>query len=48
MMTYNLLKMVITSGNYDKADIQNKLDVFLTFNRITQENYTELQGLINT
>lgn len=46
-MTYKLLKRVIENGNYDKADIQSKLDVFLTFNRITQENYEELQGLIN-
>ena len=47
-MTYKLIKKVIENGVYDKVDIQNKLDVFLTFNRITQEEYTELQNLINT
>ncbi|MFR1801086.1 MAG: hypothetical protein ACLSWS_03435 [Faecalispora jeddahensis] len=42
-MTYKLLKRVIDSGNYDRADIQNKMDVFLTFDRITQDEYAELQ-----
>lgn len=41
-MTYNLLKKVITAGNYDKEDMMQKLDVFLTFGRITQEQYQEL------
>lgn len=45
-VTYNLLKRVIQNGGYDKTDVQNKMDVFLMFNRITQDQYKELQGLI--
>lgn len=45
-LTYNLLKKVIANGGYDKDDLLNKLDVFLTFSRITQAQYEELQGLI--
>lgn len=45
-MTYNLLKRVIQNGGYDKTDILGKMDIFLTFDRISQDQYTELQGLI--
>lgn len=45
-MIYKLCKKVITSGNYDKEDMQKKLDVYLLCNRITQEQYEELIGLI--
>jgi len=45
-MTYNLCKKVITSGNYEKGDMAQKLDVFLLNNRITQDNYTELIGMM--
>lgn len=41
-MTYNLCKKITTNGNFDKADMLNKLDVFLLSNRITQEQYEEL------
>ena len=36
-MIYQLLKRMITTGNYEKDDMQNKLDVFFTVNRITEE-----------
>lgn len=42
-MTYKLLKRIIDSGSYDRDDIRNKMDVFLTFDRITQDQYAELQ-----
>ncbi len=45
-MTYKLLKRIIESGSYDKEDISNKIDVFLTFNRVTKEEYEELQNLM--
>lgn len=45
-MTYKLLKRVISTGNYDKEDMMQKLDVFLTFGRITQEQYQELAAAI--
>ena len=44
---YELLKRMITTGNYEKADMQNKLDVFFMVGRITQEQYLELMGLTN-
>ena len=46
-MIYQLLKRMITTGNYDKDDMQNKLDVFFAVNRITEEQYLELTELIN-
>ena len=46
-MIYTLLKRMITTGNYEKDDMQNKLDVFFTVNRITEEQYLELTELIN-
>lgn len=45
-LTYNLLKRVIQNGGYDKVDIQSKMDVFLTFDRITQDQYKELHDMI--
>lgn len=46
-MIYTLLKRMITTNNYQKDDMQNKLDIFFTVNRITEEQYLELTGLIN-
>ena len=37
---------MITTGNYEKEDMQNKLDVFFAVNRITEEQYLELTNLI--
>ena len=47
-MIYTLLKRMITTGNYEKEDMQNKLDVFFAVNRITEEQYLELTELINS
>jgi len=46
-MIYRILKRVIESGNYDQADLLNKLDVYLAFGRITQEQYEELMGAVH-
>lgn len=46
-MTYALLKRVIDAGRYIDADMQNKLDVFYTFGRITQEQYEELTSIVS-
>ena len=43
---YNVCKKLILTGNYDKADMTNKLDIYLLKNRITEEQYTELIDLI--
>ena len=47
-MIYQLLKRMIVTGNYEKDDMQNKLDVFFAVNRITEEQYLELTNLINS
>ena len=44
---YNVCKKLILTGNYDKADMSNKLDIYLLKNRITEEQYTELIDLMN-
>ena len=40
------LKKLISRGAYDKEDMLNKLDVFLMANRITEEQYQELVGMM--
>lgn len=45
-MTYARLKKLIEKGTYNKEDIMNKLDVFLLANRITEEQYQELVGMM--
>ena len=46
-MIYQLLKRMIVTGNYEKEDMQNKLDIFFAVNIITEEQYLELTELIN-
>lgn len=46
-MTYRVAKMVIQNGNYEYEDMMKKLDIFLLGGRITQDQYTELVGLMN-
>ncbi|OHW61368.1 hypothetical protein EUAN_22180 [Andreesenia angusta] len=45
-MIYNLLKRIIESGEFESLDITNKLDVFLLYERITLDQYEELNSLI--
>ena len=47
-MIYTLLKRMITTGNYEKDDMQNKLNIFFAVNQITEEQYLELTELINS
>lgn len=46
MNTYESTKILIQSSNYDKETMLKKMDIFLNFNRITTEQYTELVNLI--
>jgi hypothetical protein len=46
IMTYARLKKLISRGAYNKEDMMNKLDVFLMANRITEEQYQELVGMM--
>ena len=46
-MTYIYCKKVIQNGAYGtREDILIKLDVFLLNNRITQDEYNELIGML--
>lgn len=45
-MTYNVCKRLILGKNYGKVDMTLKLDIFLLHDRITQEQYEELIGLM--
>lgn len=47
-MTYGYCKKIIAKGNYDKQGMTDKLDVFLLAGRITNEEYTELIGLMDS
>lgn len=46
MAIYELLKIAIEKGKYDKDDLLKKLDVYLFADRITKEQYDELRGMI--
>ena len=39
-------KVIALKGAYEKEDMLNKLDVFLMANRITEEQYQELVGMM--
>lgn len=48
-MTYTICKKLIEIKDFTQEeanDLQNKLDVFLLNDRITQEEYEELVGLL--
>lgn len=47
-MPYKLCKKMITNGNYTKDDMLNKLYVFFTTNRLTEEQYRELVALMDS
>ena len=46
-MVYNLCKKLIQNGSYEYNSMLNKLDIYLLGDRITQEQYTELKGLMD-
>jgi len=46
-MLYNLLKNLITNNYYTKEEMTNKLNVFMLYNQVTEENYAELIALVN-
>lgn len=47
MNTYTLCKKVIANGTYGtKEEMLTKMDVFLLNNRISQEQYNELNDLL--
>lgn len=49
MSTYQLCRRVIENNVYGtKEEMLNKLDVFLLNNRLTEAEYNELVGLLNS
>lgn len=46
-MIYDLLKQMISTGNFPSGDLTNKLNVFFAVGQITQEQYAELMGMLN-
>lgn len=46
MTTYNALKTLIINNRYTYDDMYSKLDLFLTLDRITMDEYIELTGLL--
>lgn len=46
-MLFKILQNLIKNKVYTKEDIQNRVDVFMAYNRITEEQYAELMDLIN-
>lgn len=46
-MLYKVLKNLINNKYYSKEDIQDRIDVFMAYNRITEEQYAELMNLID-
>lgn len=43
---YKLMKRIIARGGYDKSATMDKLDVFLTADRLSPEEYQELVGMV--
>lgn len=49
-MTYDVCKRLIEIKDFneaDKEDLQNKIDIFLLNDRISDKEYEELVGLLN-
>ena len=46
MRTARLCKLLIINNRYTYDDMYAKLDLFLMLNRITEEEYVELTGLL--
>ena len=46
-MLFKVLKNLIVNKYYTREDIQDRIDVFMAYNRITEEQYAELMTLID-
>ena len=45
-LMYDLMKRIIERGGYEKESILNKLDVFFAADRLSEEEYKELSGMV--
>ena len=46
-MLFKVLQNLIKNKRYSKKDIQDRIDVFMAYNRITEEQSAELMNLID-
>ena len=46
-MLFKILQNLIKNKVYTRKDIQDRIDVFMAYNRITEEQYMELMNLID-
>jgi hypothetical protein len=46
-MLYKLLKNLIVNNYFVKEDMTNKLNIFMLYNQITEDQYKELIALVN-
>ena len=46
-MIYLATKKVIQSGSFEHTSMLNKLDMFVLFDRITPDQYTELKDMMD-
>lgn len=46
-MAYTLMKIMIEAKTFDAKTLLGKADIYFGLNRITQEQYNEIIGLIN-
>ena len=46
-MLFKVWQNLIKNKRYSKEDIQDRIDVFMAYNRITEEQYAELMNLID-
>jgi hypothetical protein len=45
-MLYKILKTAITYNYFTADDMKNKLNIFLLYNQLTDEQYAELMNLV--
>lgn len=45
-MIYHSIKTLVTRGNFDKESMMRKLDIFLLVGRINEEQYQELESMM--
>lgn len=44
---YDMMKTLILANQYDRTDMLAKMDKYLKYNKITQEQYNELLALMD-
>jgi len=46
-MLYKILKNIIINNYFTKEDMTNKLNIFMLYNQVTEDQYAELIALVN-